>query len=111
MRTNQRCPKCQGTKLYVCENRQPNPRYSNSVLNFHITSARLTDGSGSESRHDVAVSMTQQGRSGTGEASLDRRWLAAAAFAGHVFGLWLSSKVAELVVEHAPPRPPLPRPD
>jgi hypothetical protein len=29
------------------------------------------------------------GRSLTGEAPLDRRWLAAVAFVGHVFGLWL----------------------
>ena len=37
------------------ENRQPNPRYSNSVVNFHITSVRLTDGAGSESQSDVGA--------------------------------------------------------
>jgi predicted nucleic-acid-binding Zn-ribbon protein len=55
MRTTHRCPKCEGTKLYVCENRQPNHRYSNSVVNFHITSVRLIDEGGSESRHDVGA--------------------------------------------------------
>jgi hypothetical protein len=55
MRTTHRCIKCQGTKLYVCENRQPNHRYSNSVVNFNITSVRLTDEGGSESRSDVGA--------------------------------------------------------
>ncbi len=41
MRTTHRCPKCQGQKLYVCENHQPNPRYSSSVVKFHITAVEL----------------------------------------------------------------------
>jgi len=41
MRTTHRCPKCQGQKLYVCENRQPHtpPASSKSYITFRITTA------------------------------------------------------------------------
>jgi predicted nucleic-acid-binding Zn-ribbon protein len=47
MRTNARCPKCSGTKLFVCENTQPDWDSSNVVHPFHVTTVeRSTDETG-----------------------------------------------------------------
>jgi predicted nucleic-acid-binding Zn-ribbon protein len=42
MRTTQRCPKCQGTKLYVCENRQPDWHSSSRVRPLSVTAVELS---------------------------------------------------------------------
>jgi len=36
MRTHSRCPKCNGTKLYVCENQQPDDDSVNCINRFVI---------------------------------------------------------------------------
>ena len=39
MRTHHRCPKCQGAKLYVCENRQPDRQYTTGYIPFCVVAA------------------------------------------------------------------------
>ena len=37
MRTSSKCPKCEGTKIFVCENKQPDHQYQNSIVRFSVT--------------------------------------------------------------------------
>jgi len=41
MRTHQRCPKCTGTKLYVCTNHQPDGDNANYVHPLHVTAIEV----------------------------------------------------------------------
>jgi predicted nucleic-acid-binding Zn-ribbon protein len=42
MKTTARCPKCSGTKLFVCANVQPAWDFVNGVHPFHITTIELS---------------------------------------------------------------------
>lgn len=42
MRTHSRCPKCNGTTLYVCENQQADTDSSNGIHRFVILAAPLS---------------------------------------------------------------------
>jgi predicted nucleic-acid-binding Zn-ribbon protein len=42
MRTTHRCPKCQGQKLYVCENRQPDWHSSSRVRPLSVAAVELS---------------------------------------------------------------------
>jgi predicted nucleic-acid-binding Zn-ribbon protein len=58
MRTSARCPKCDGTKLYVCDNRQPDGEFSNVIHPFVITTVPLGKdavGAKSGTRHRTHV--------------------------------------------------------
>jgi hypothetical protein len=41
MKISQRCPKCSGTRLYVCVNHQPDPESSNGVNLFRVFTANI----------------------------------------------------------------------
>jgi predicted nucleic-acid-binding Zn-ribbon protein len=42
MRTQSRCPKCSGTKLYVCENQQPESDSSNGISAFRVIAVPIS---------------------------------------------------------------------
>ncbi|MGK3990109.1 hypothetical protein WME99_44105 [Sorangium sp. So ce136] len=42
MRATRQCPKCGGSKLYVCENRQPDEQSSNTILCFRVATVPVS---------------------------------------------------------------------
>ena len=62
MRTTSRCPKCNGTKLYVCESAQPAHDSSNIIHPMYVTTVPIDQESLGVSEEDGSSYRTPAGR-------------------------------------------------